>query len=196
MTPKDFIHIWSSTGDKVRPISPASLSGLGLKPSTKEFLILSGLPDSAAPMLSFVDNSTDTYNSIGRLRDRFDLSGNEFEKYIYIGSCSDGDPIVVNTAVDDQIEWLNHDKDFEPGFFNSSIEAFVECLVICRDFITRVNRENGDFAFIDGNFSDEQLEDFRRNLVKADKHALCDNSFWKEELEMYLAMRDQFRKSE
>src|SRR5690606_25890025 len=146
-----------------------------------------GLPIDAAPFLSFVDNSQDKYKGMFRLTDQFDFLEEEFKKWIVIGSCSDGDPIAINVQANDQIDWLDHDNYFEPGFFNSSIDAFAECLVICRDFATRVNRENGDFAFIDGNFSDEQFDDFRRNLLKADKLALCDNSFWNEELEMYLA---------
>jgi hypothetical protein len=193
MTPGEFRDIWTNAGDTLIAFPPSRLLGLGLEPKTMNFLMQAGLPIDAAPFLSFVDNSENKYKGIVRLTDQYDFLEEEFKKWIVIGSCSDGDPIAINVQLNDQIDWLDHDNYFEPGFFNSSIEAFAECLVICRDFATRVNRENGDFAFIDGNFGDDQFDDFRRDLLKADKLALCDNSFWNEELEMYLAMRDQFR---
>lgn len=194
MTPEEFRDIWTKQGDGLIAFPASRLVGLDLKPKTMRFLIQAGLPIDAAPFLSFADNSEDKYKGISRLTDQYDFLGEEFRKWIVIGSCSDGDPIAVNVQADDQIDWLDHDNYFEPGFFNTSIEAFAECLVVCRKFTTRVNNENGDFASIDGNFSDEQFDDFRRDLLKADKFALSDNSFWKEELEMYLAMRDKFRK--
>ena len=195
MTPTEFIKIWTNTGDKVIPISPSRLHGLDLKQSTIEFLIVSGLPDSAAPMLSFIDNSDDSYKTIGRLTHKFDFLGSEFDKYICIGSCSDGDPVVINTDLDDQIEWLDHDDNYTSGFFNSSIESLAECLIICRDFVSRVQKENGQEAFINGYFTDDQFEKFKSQLIKADNRIFMETGFWKEELEMYMAMRDDFRKN-
>jgi len=138
MTPQEFKEIWTSTGDGLSPLTLTRLHGLNLKPKTVEFLTLAGLPRDAAPYLSFVDNSADKYRGIIRLTDQFDFLEDEFKKWVVIGSCSDGDPIAVNTESNDRIDWLDHDNYFEPGFFNSSIEALVGCLIIYRDFVTVV----------------------------------------------------------
>ena len=113
-----------------------------------------------------------------------------------IGSCSDGDPIAVNVEQDDQIDWLDHDNYFEPGFFNSSIEALADCLVIYRQFIQDIQRENGEDAYLNGDFSDSKFESLKNKLLKADSNALVDNGFWKEQLDMDLAMRDDNKKEQ
>lgn len=193
MTPQEFRNIWTSTGDRLTPLASSRLLVLNLKPRTIDFLTQAGLPVEAAPFLSFSDNSDDKYKGIVRLTEQYDFLEEEFRKWIVIGSCSDGDPIAINVDANDQIDWLDHDNYFESSFFNSSIDAFAECLVICRNFISKVNEENGEAAFIDGNFTDNQFEIFKNDLIKADSKVFSDNSFWKEELDMYLAMRDDFR---
>ena len=107
----------------------------------------------------------------------------------------DGDPIAINIEANDQIDWLDHDNYFEPGFFNSSIEALADCLIVYRDFISVVQRENGEDAFINGNFTDSQFKKMKHNLLKVDDKALVDNGFWQEQLED-LAMRAEYKKGQ
>jgi hypothetical protein len=194
MTPQEFKNIWTSTGDKLSPLTERRLVGLNLRPSTIEFLTTSGLPVDAAPFLTFADNSADKYKGIVRLTDQFDFLEDEFKKWIVIGSCSDGDAIAINVERNDQIDWLDHDNYFEPAFFNSSIEALADCLVIYRQFIQDIQRENGEDAYLEGNFSDKQFELLKNNLLKVDSRALDDNGFWKEQLDMDLAMREDNKK--
>ena len=163
---------------------------------TIDFLTQAGLPVDAAPFLTFVDNSEDKYQGIARLTDQYDFLEEEFKKWIVIGSCSDGDPIAINIEANDQIDWLDHDNYFAPGFFNSSIEALADCLIIYRDFISVVQQENGEGAFINGDFTDNQFETMKRNLLKTDEKALADNGFWKEQLDMDLAMRTEYKKGQ
>jgi hypothetical protein len=194
MTPQEFKEIWTSTGDSLSPLTSTRLHGLDLEPRTVEFLTQAGLPRDAAPYLSFVNNSEDKYEGIIRLTDQFEFLEDEFKKWIVIGSCSDGDPIAINVDADDQIDWLDHDNYFEPGFFNSSIEALVDCLVIYRDFVSTIQRENGDDAFMNSDFTDIQFETMKSKLLKADNKALVDNGFWKAQLDMDISMRDHYKK--
>jgi hypothetical protein len=190
MTPQEFKRTWTSTGDILSSLTSNRLLGLDLKPRTVDLLTQAGLPIAAAPFLTFADNSEDKYKGIIRLTDQFDFLEEKFKKWIVIGSCSDGDPIAINVDADDQIDWLDHDNYFEPRFFNSSIEALVDCLVIYRDFVLTVQRENGDDAFMNSDFTDIQFETMKNKLLKADNRALVDNGFWKEQLDMDISMRD------
>lgn len=194
MRPEEFKSIWTSTGDTLSPLTESRLTGLNLKLNTIEFLTKSGLPVDAAPFLTFADNSADKYKGIIRLTDQFEFLEEEFKKWIVIGSCSDGDPIAINAKNDDQIDWLDHDNYFEPGFFNSSIEALADCLVIYRQFIQDIQKENGEDAYLNGDFSDIQFESLKSKLLQADSKALIGNGFWKAELDMELAMRDDNKK--
>ena len=191
MTPQEFRIIWTSTGDTLSPLSESRLFELNLKRRTIDFLTQAGLPVDAAPFLTFADSSADKYKRIVRLTEQFDFLEEEFKKWIVIGSCSDGDPIAINVDRDDQIEWLDHDNYFAPGFFNSSIEALADCLVIYRQFVQDIQRENGEDAYLNGDFSDLQFESLKSKLLKADGKAFVDNGFWKEQLDMDLAMRDE-----
>jgi hypothetical protein len=194
MTPQEFKKIWTEMGGSLSPLTSTRLHGLDLKPRTIELLTQAGLPRDAAPYLSFVENSEDEYEGISRLTDQYDFLEEEFKKWVVIGFCSDGDPIAINTESNDRIDWLDHDNYFEPGFFNSSIEALVDCLVIYREFVSIVQRENGEDAFMDADFTDIQFEAMKSKLLMADNDALTENGFWKEQLEMDLAMRDHYRK--
>jgi hypothetical protein len=194
MTPQEFKNIWTSTGDILTPLSLERVTGLNLQSRTIDFLTQAGLPVDAAPFLSFADNSTHKYKGIVSLTDQYDFLEEEFRKWIVIGSCSDGDPIAINVDAEDQIDWLDHDNYFEPGFFNSSIEALMDCLVVYREFISIVQRENGDDAFMNADFTDIQFETMKSKLLKADNKILVDNGFWKEQLDMDLTMRDHYKK--
>jgi hypothetical protein len=193
MTPQEFKTTWTSTGDILSPFSSGELVELGLKSKTTAFLKEAGLPEHAAPFLTFVNNSEDNHKGIARLTEQYDFLEEEFQKWVVIGSCSDGDPIAINVHADDQIDWLDHENNFEPAFFNSSIEALADCLVIYREFVSIVQRENGDDAYMNADFTDLQFETMRNKLLKADKKAL-DSGFWKEQLDMDLRLRDHYRK--
>jgi hypothetical protein len=194
MTPQEFKKIWTSTGDILTPFTSSRLLRLNLKPGTIDFLTQAGLPPDAAPFLTFAENSDDKYKGIVRLTDQFDFLEEEFKKWIVIGSCSDGDPIAINVDANDQIGWLDHDNYFEPAFFNSSIEALANCLIVYRDFVLTVQKENGQDAFMNSNFTDHQFETMKSKLLKADNNALADGGFWKQQIDMDLSMREHYKK--
>ncbi|RYF26321.1 MAG: hypothetical protein EOO42_01770 [Flavobacteriales bacterium] len=194
MTPEQFSIAWKQKQDNLVPLDKEWLITLGLKPSTIEFLALSGLPNSAAPFLSFVKGSGNEYDCVSLLTKQYDFLEEEFDKYVYIGSCSDGNPIVINTAEGDRIEELDHEDYFSPyNVFNTSINELAECLLCYRNFVARVIRENGGDAVIESNFTDEQIETLKQQLVAADSTSMADGSFWKYQLEMELAMREANR---
>jgi hypothetical protein len=194
VTAHDFKSIWRSTGDKLTPISLERLVGLNLEPKTIEFLTQAGLPISAAPFLSFADDSNDRYKGIARLTNKYDLLEEEFNKWIVIGSCGNGDPIALNTDAHDEVARLDHENNFNSDFFNSSLETLAGCLVVYRQFGADIRAENGDDALLNSDFTDLQFETLKNKMIEADFRALSEQGFWKEELDNELANREYFRK--
>jgi hypothetical protein len=194
MTPEQFRQTWTAYEDNLSPLDHNSLVGLNLKSSTIEFLTLVGLPFDAAPFLSFVQNNADRYNTIDKLTKHYSFLELEHDKYVVIGSCGDGDVIAIDTDNNDQIVWLDHEDNFSSRFFNSSINSLAECLVIQRNFIQTILKENGEDALINSNFTDEQFETLKQKLAVADDRAITEDGFWKADLEMELAMRQYYKK--
>jgi hypothetical protein len=190
MTAEEFKQIWKSEDDNCSSIHPELLGGLNLKPSTVNFLTVTGLPIEAAPFLSFTVNANAFEPGINKLPEIFDFLESEFDKYIVIGSDGNGDLIAINTESNDQIEWLDHEDNFSSRFFNTSINSLAESLVIYRDFVQSILEENGEDAFINSNFTDAQFEALQQKLRTADEKAISEDGFWKQSLEVELALRE------
>ncbi|WP_036153804.1 SUKH-4 family immunity protein [Maribacter forsetii] len=193
MKPEEFKDIWTSEEDILNPINANRLNGLGLSETSIEFLKIAGLPRSAAPFLSFVTDSDDIYKGIKKLTNVYDFLEPKFDKYIVIGDCNDGDPIVINTEKNDQIEHLDHEDYFSSRLFNSDISSMTDCLIAYRNFVERVQKENGENAFMNSNFSDELFEKLKSDLNLADSKIMENNGFWAEQIEMDLEMREDSR---
>ncbi|MDO6471702.1 SUKH-4 family immunity protein [Maribacter sp. 1_MG-2023] len=193
MKPEEFKKLWTSNEEKLNPISTNRLNELGLRDASIQFLNTVGLPESAAPFLSFVTDSDDLYKGIHKLTKIYEFLEPEFDKYIVIGSCSDGDPIVVNTESEDRIEYLDHEDYFSPKPFNSNFSSLTDSLIAYKKFIDRVLKENGEDAIMNSNFSDEQFEALKLELLLADSKIIKQDGFWLEQIEMELEMRKDFR---
>ena len=193
MTTEDFKLIWPTENDKLSSFDRNRLTELDLDKKSVEFLTSAGLPASASPFLSFVKNTKGDYDSIGRLTEYYDFLGQGFEKLIMIGSCGNGDPIVINTDKECQIEWLDHENNFGSFYFNSSIVSLCESLVAYRQFVQNTILENGEDAFLNSDFTDKQHYQLIDKLKLADINSITNNGFWKDVIEMDLANREDFR---
>jgi hypothetical protein len=194
MTPHDFEKNWSNIENPLTPLTLFSLERFNLSKSTVDFLSNSGLPTYAEPNLSFVIDTDDVFYGINKLTERFDLydKKSEFEKYIVIGSCRDGNQIAIDTGDNDKIVELDHEDLFSPMFFNSSIETLADFLIIYRDFETDVLKgKDPDDDFQCFNFTDQRFEKLRNSFYLADSKALTEKGFWKEELEIMLTIRKE-----
>ncbi|MBW8244813.1 SUKH-4 family immunity protein [Muricauda oceani] len=190
MIPENFKKAWTLVDDNLNPISLKYLSGLGLSQSSIDFFVKSGFPDSAAPFLSFSKESDNVYESVQRLTKVYDILEPNFNEYIVIGSCNDGDPIVINTKENDQIEFLDHENSFNPNLFNSNVYSMAKCLLAYRDFVISLQEKNGADAYFNSNFTDEQFERLKTDLTNADEVALKNNSFWSMQLITDLELRE------
>jgi hypothetical protein len=174
---------------QLKPIPISKLKPFDLNALTIDFLTHSGLPDGAAPFLSFFQGTPVGRGEIQLITNIYSSLGAEFDRYIYIGYCDDADPIVLNTAENDQIEILARHNDFSSSFLNSSISSLAECILIYRDFIRLNMEENGH----GNNFTDTQFDNLQQKIAIADPRASVEG-FWKESLKVDWAMREEYRK--
>jgi len=180
MTPYDFKNIWTVDDETLTPLTLSKLSRFNLLNTTVEFLSEAGLPNYASPHLSFACNTDNNIYGIYKLTEQSDYLDLEYEKYIAIGYCRDGDIIAIDTNDNDQIKQLDHEDLFSEKFFNSSIWTLAQFLVVYRDF------EKGFKSFY---FTDEQFSILRERMFAIDSKAMSTEGFWKDELEILISLR-------
>jgi hypothetical protein len=183
MTPQEFSKNWTENGGSVSPIDPERLIGMCLLEATVDFLIHSGLPLVAPPHLTFAKDTDDLYEGITKLRDQYDFLESEYSKFISIGYDAGGNSIAINTDNNDLIEWLDQENGFSSRFMNSSITQLTDFLIFYRDFIKSILEENGEEAYEEAQFTDDQFAKLKEKMMQADQRALTEG-FWKEELDI------------
>ena len=186
---------WASLGEKLNPLTSLNIETFGLKKETVDLLKSWGFPYQSAPFLSFVKDSEHITQTINRLSDLYELSS-DFDKYIVIGSDGGGNPIVINTSKNDRIELLDHEQEFELlDLMNVNVFALSESLIEYSLFVKTILKENGPDAFFDENFTDEQFDILKNNLLSIDRES-AEFGFWKMELDMLKGNRDYYRKEQ
>jgi hypothetical protein len=152
--------------------------------TTIEFLTSIGLPDSAAPFVSFDRKELRTIEQIystGNLADNF---------LVDIGFDGAGDPICINMQDNCKIVALNHEDNFERRFVNTSVRELFAFLTIYKEFADKLIQLRGDFAFLDSNFTDDELNEFLGQLKSVDNEALLsEDTFWSQEIATFKANR-------
>jgi hypothetical protein len=190
MTPEEFKNNWTDEEEPLVPLSLNSLENFDLLLETKLFLSIAGLPNSTCANLNFADNIDDVVYGIKKLTDQYDFEEykEEYEKYIVIGSCRDGDAIAIDTSQNDRIVELDHEDSFCSMYFNSSINQLAEFLIIYKEFESNVSSKGFEFT-------DEDFEKMKKRMSEVDNAAMTERGFWKEELEMMLSLRQDERDS-
>ena len=196
MTPLNFKNNWTNIDEPLSPLTPARLDRFQLQKSTLDFLTIAGLPIYCEPNLSFANDTDDIVYGINKLTEQFSFGDNKakYENYVVIGSCRDGDAIAVDTNYNDKIVELDHEDLFSSKYFNSSINALADFLLLYQDFEKEVllNKDSAD-NFQIFNFTDDQFETLKQKMIAVDKDAVFNEGFWKDELEIMLSIRqDKF----
>ena len=194
MSPEEFRFAWKDSGSLLRPIDAERVRRFSLQKNTSDFLTFAGLPEYTSSHLFFADNSDDVVYGIVRLVDQYKFTTDykEYEQYVVIGSCRDGDAIAIDRAKNDIIVELDHEDLFRAKFFNSSIETLADFLVAVRDFDTSVLEQHGEAGRRAGYFTDIQFDQLRNRMLDIDKRAVVEKGFWKDELEIMLSIRQKY----
>ena len=194
MTPQAFKHSWTDTAFPLVPLSASRLGRFNLLPATAAFLMEAGLPSCAAGNLTFSNDTDDIFYGINKLTEQWDFGEDrqQYDHYVVIGSCRDGDVIAINTGKNDEIEQLDPLDSFNAKFFNSSIHTLAGFLLIYTDFENSVLAEHGEEGKRNSYFTDIQFELLKARMLEADRRALTERGFWKEELEIILWCRQKY----
>jgi hypothetical protein len=194
MTPQAFKSSWTNTHEPLSPLSKSRLDRFNLSKATFDFLNIAGLPVYCEPNLSFANDTDDIVYGINKLTEQYDFEEDKlkFDKYVVIGSCRDGDAIAIDTEEKDKVVELDHEDGFSSMYFNRSIEALADFLIMYRDFEEEVLQDKDpDDNFQIFNFTDDQLKKLKNKMYSVDNRALTERGFWKEELEIMLCIRQE-----
>ena len=195
MTAHEFKISWTNTEEPLSPIASSHLDRFDLQKSTISFLAVAGLPICCEPNLYFANDSGDIVYGINKLTEQFDFEDQkeEYDKYIVVGSCRDGDAIAIDTTQNDKIVQLDHEDLFSPSYFNSSINTLADFLILYRDFEEEILADKDrtdDFQVF--NFTNLQFDRLLRKMEAIDKEAMIENGFWKSELKIMLSLRRKY----
>jgi hypothetical protein len=158
--------------------------GLTVDEDTIQFLTTTGLPDSAAPCMSFDRKELKTIKQIYS-------TDNSYDNFLIdIGSDGAGDPMCIDVQDNCKIVALDHEDNFASRFVNTSVRDLFDFLTIYKGFGDKLRQLRGDDAFLDSNFSDEELNELLRQLKLVDNKALANaDTFWSREIQDLKANR-------
>ena len=140
-----------------------------LNPEDSEFLQETGLPEEAAPFLTFEPDDLGWIPEHARPP--------EYDRYVGIGTNGSGDPLV---ACREGVFVLNHDDGFSPAFVNCSIASLAQTLLLFRDFVKELTSPSGDRP------SPVQAKHILiTHLETHDPKALLDGSMWPGEIDAF-----------
>jgi hypothetical protein len=173
MTPDDFKRLWEADGDQLCPMLADDLSDIAVPTSTRSFLMKAGLPEDAAPFLSFSSDSRENASELLRMA----MAPPEI---LVVGSTGAGDPVGVR--LDGAFVYHDHDADFAERYINKDVETFAETALRMRHLIAEVQRLVGADAYLDGSIPADLKADFRSFLRDTDPSALEPGGLWIDEI--------------
>ncbi len=159
-----------------------------LPAKVKNFLLASGLPDSAAPFLSF-DQIRDSglkkiYEIWGTPSDFSDLEKLRLDSFYVFGNDGCGNPIAFDNSKDFQIVLLDHDDWFNTvTFVSSNLFSFAEYLLEIREMINKAHNELSE-AELEDEIPSVHKEQLYEKLRKIDSTAIQEGGFWRSEIEV------------
>lgn len=172
ISPSEFLERWNSNLFGIVKYDESTIASLNIPKDAKDFLIIAGLPKSAAPYLGFKSSKRGGATKI---------NDPNFLKYILIGNTGSGDSICIVEESGDVV-YLDHENFYKEVSVNSSIPQLVESLLVYAEFVDKTNEENGENAFLDNNIPDGLIEWLTSRLKDIDAKALDIEGFWYEEL--------------
>jgi len=175
MSPDRFVEAWGDDSDHLVTFQLGLLNQFPLRFVDKAFLMLAGLPSSAAPYLSFGPK----YAQIDS------TPGNEVKDNFQVGLNGSGDPVVVTP--DGEVRYLNHDAGFSPCYISRDLPALAEALLLYRRLIEDTIHAAGPDAFLDGLVPSHLRKAWMASLGSLDPRALEAGSFWAEEVATWVS---------
>ncbi len=165
----DFVKNWNAQDERevLLRFPSESLTDLKISVEAQNFLLAAGLPDSAAPFLSFEvpkSGSLPTVSQAWQLPETY-------SHFRVIGFNGSGDPICLDEKAFGAVVFLNHDNNFERVLMNSSVLQLAESLLVFRSCVQKKTTT--------------ELEAWcSEELKRIDETAWQQSNFWREEVVM------------
>ena len=187
ITAEEFKIQWDSGiseyEDGLIPVKTTCSNTQTLPEDLKYFLINAGLPDGAAPFLSFNTIGQDGLKHISQVwgtpKDYSDTQKERLSNYLIIGSDGCGNPITIDIKNNYEIIHIDHDDFFKTiTFMNSSINQLASFLLCVRAMIKKSRTELSDTE-LDSGIPISYKNELMSKLDRIDPKACEDSSFWK-----------------
>jgi hypothetical protein len=179
LTAKDFIARWGKDDVPLARFPKKSVERLAISDEEKEFLVQAGLPEDAAPFLTFQVPGSRELPTVAEEWEQ----PKEFGCYRLIGSDGAGNPIALDESRQGEVVYLDHEKRFARVVLNKSIRQLAESLLAYRKMIKDSQAEFGEDAFLDGKTSTAARKELRQELTRIDPAAMKSGCFWHGELQ-------------
>lgn len=183
ITPHDFLERWNKDIFGLVRFEEENLNKSGIPTAAEQFLLIAGLPESAPPFLTF--EGSDRGGGF-TLSNKYEISKNKGDEYIYIGFTGENDPICISKS-DGNIISLDYQNDFLEMFINSTLNQLAESLLTYVEFISKIKAVNGRKAYLERLAPNELILWLENELLRIDKDSLIERSFWKSEIESYIS---------
>lgn len=183
--PLEFREHWGQHGDNCLAFPPSSLEDVRIPEDARTFLLAAGMPEDAAPFLSFKSPKT---GPLPTAADEWHLAP-DFNRYRVIGFNGSGDPLCLDEEDEGAVIYLNHDDHFRRVLINTSVSQLAESLLAFRHFIQQTNARWGDEAYIEGNIPTDLRGWIEDEFRRIDQRAYQPNHFWFAELKALDSMK-------
>ena len=165
----------------LEPFGAEALEGVNIDPVSKAILVELGLPESAAPFLSFRAPYDGALPRVSAPSYEGGVEQEGLDHLRIIGSGGDGSPICLDEQRGGAVVLLDHENGFDVVEMSSDVAGLLRALAAYADWHARVVDELG------AEWSPESLtEDLVAKgdalLAKADPRAFKPRSFWHAEL--------------
>ncbi|MBS0504913.1 MAG: SUKH-4 family immunity protein [Proteobacteria bacterium] len=170
MNAAEFRSAWEGAGDRLYQYPVETISTANLPAATQDFLVAGGLPQEAAPFLTFGPETLDWLRQ----------PGDDLDRLYALGSDGSGDPL----AVDDcgRVWQIDHERPHRKVLVNTSVAALAQCLLAYRTLIAEAVTVGGEDAFLDGRIARHAIDAFYRSIDGVDREAAGPGTFWGQEL--------------
>jgi hypothetical protein len=178
LSPKEFVTRWEKNDVPLIRFPKEAVERLPLSDNDKALLTQAGLPERAAPFLTFEAPESGPIPTVAEQW----CQPEEFAKFWVIGSDGSGNPIALDENSCGEVVLLDHENKFAKILINNSIRQLAESLLAYRKLVIDSQEEFGNDAFLDGQTSEAARNELKQELTRVDRAATKPGCFWHGEL--------------
>ena len=179
LSPTEFVAQWGKGDVPLMRFPKKAVEPLRLSEEDRTFLVQAGLPEDAAPFLTF---DVPESGQLPTVADQW-KQPKAFAAYRVIGSDGSGNPIALDENNNGEVVLLDHENKFAKVLVNKSIRQLAESLLAYRKLVNDTQDEFGEDAFLDGKTSPASRKALRQELARIDPAAIKASCFWHAELQ-------------